>query len=230
MRLASLFGLKARLRRLRIMAGEGALALEDRAQLIRIAFADERERLRSVLLLLVAVTGLTTVAIALLSVAIVVQFWDTPYRTTAAWLLAALWVGLWIIAAALLMSHLRKPSAAFEPVREVLEQDMAWFHANFGSDEAGAPETPRDSPPPGRDELLARVARQRMRIATLQDAAEGAGEAPVPRESPSAMAMRVAREHPIATGMATTAVIAVLGPRRVLRWAATIAPIVWRMR
>ena len=95
MSLSDLLGLKSRLRRLRILAGEGALAAEDRAQLLKLAWDEEKKRLGTMLGVAVAVIGLTTVAIALLSVAIVVHFWDTPYRTMAAWVLAFLWVGLW---------------------------------------------------------------------------------------------------------------------------------------
>ena len=83
---------------LRILAGEGALAAEDRAQLLRMAWEDEKQRLQAMLGLVIAVVGLTTVAVALLSVAVVVHFWDTPYRITAAWVGGAVWVGLWLAA------------------------------------------------------------------------------------------------------------------------------------
>jgi hypothetical protein len=42
--------------------------------------------------------------------------------------------------------------------------------------------------------------------------------------------MRIAREHPVATGVAAAAVVAVLGPRRLVRWASVIVPVLWRMR
>jgi hypothetical protein len=230
MNLASVFGLKARLRRLRILAGEGALALEDRTQLLRFAFEDERRRLGAALLLMVAVVGLTTVAVALLSVAVVVQYWDSPQRNTVAWLVAALWVGLWIVAIALLVLSLRKASDSFEPARETFQQDLAWFHASFGSD-TELQEVRSEQPPVTRAELLARIERQRRRVATLQAASSDAREAAAEkRETASAAAVRIAREHPVATGMAGAAVLAVLGPKRVLRWAVTIAPVLWRMR
>jgi hypothetical protein len=41
MRLLSLLGLDRRLRRLRIAAGEGALAAEDRAKLLKLAWDEE---------------------------------------------------------------------------------------------------------------------------------------------------------------------------------------------
>jgi hypothetical protein len=61
MRLRSLFGLDARIRRLRIAAAEGALAAEDRVQLLRMTWEDEKQRLKLMLVFVVAVLGLTTV-------------------------------------------------------------------------------------------------------------------------------------------------------------------------
>lgn len=227
MKLTDLFGLRSRLRRLRIMAGEGALALEDRTHLLRFAWHDEKERLRLILGLVVAVVGLTTVAAALLSVAVVVQFWDTPQRALVAWLVAALWVLLWLVAVVMLVQKLGMASKAFEPARDVFERDVAWFHENFGADDE---EVRRPPPPVSRDELLTRIERQRLRVETLQAAANDVGAAPVPSETASAAAVRIAREHPVATGMASAAVLAVLGPKRLVRWAAVVAPVLWRMR
>jgi hypothetical protein len=96
MRLLSLFGLNARMRRLRIAAAEGALAAEDRVQLLRMAWEDEKQRLKLMLVLVVAVLGLTTVTVALLSMAVVVHFWETPHRIAAAWSVAGVWVVLWL--------------------------------------------------------------------------------------------------------------------------------------
>ena len=73
--------------------------------------------------------------------------------------------------------------------------------------------------------------RQRERIATLQggrDTQPASGE-PV-NESPAATALRVAREHPVAVGVAAAAAVAVIRPKRLLRWATVIAPVLWRMR
>ncbi|MDM0073963.1 phage holin family protein [Variovorax sp. J2P1-59] len=230
MRLSALFGLRSQLRRLRILAGEGALAAEDRALLLRFAWQDEKKRLQRILGLVIAVIGLTTIAIALLSVAIVVHFWDTPHRITAAWVVAAAWVGLWLAAVMALMSTLGKSSEAFDPAREAFERDLAWVQESLGRHPSA--EATREHRPVTREEVLARIERQRERVGTLQAAAAGAGEPPSPRadESASATAMRLAREHPIATGVAAATVVAVVGPRRLVRWAAVIVPVIWRMR
>ena len=228
MRLLSLLGLDARLRRLRIALGEGALAAEDRVQLLKLAWEEERQRLRLLLALVVAVIGLTTVTVALLSVAVVVHFWDTPHRVAAAWSVAVVWIVLWVIAVVALMNTLRRASGAFEPARREFERDWEWLQARF--DLGDEEESSREPRPRSREELLARIAHQRERIATLQAASPKVAERATADETASAAALRIAREHPIATGAVAAAAAAVIGPRRLLRWAAVIVPVLWRMR
>ncbi|SDH34494.1 phage holin family protein [Variovorax sp. OV700] len=242
MRLLSLFGLDARLRRLRIAAAEGALAAEDRVQLLRMAWEDEKQRLKLMLVLVVAVLGLTTVAVALLSMAVVVHFWETPHRISAAWSVAGVWVVLWLGAAVSLYLSLRNASNSFMPARHEFERDWAWVQDSFGlgKDPDQDEEAPRPPRPATREELLARMERQRERIATMQGAGAapqpaggsgGAGsEAPPADESAAAAALRIAREHPVATGVVAAVAVVVIRPRRLLRWAAFIAPVLWRMR
>ncbi|GAA4356110.1 hypothetical protein GCM10023165_48890 [Variovorax defluvii] len=230
MSLLSFLGLDARVRRWRIAAGEGALAAEDRVRLLRLAWEQERQRLRTLLALAIAVIGLTTVTVALLSVAVVVHFWDTPSRVTAAWSVAVLWIVLWVIAVLALARTVRGASDAFEPARREFERDWEWLQVRFNlgrEDEPSAGERASLT----REEVLARIARQRERIATLQaPPLRSAAAAAPPDESPSAAALRIAREHPVATGAVAAASVAVIGPRRLLRWAAVIVPVLWRMR
>jgi uncharacterized membrane protein YqjE len=229
MKLQSLFGLGARVRRVRIVVREGALAAEDRMQLLRMALDEEKHRYREMLLLMVAVIGLTTVSVALVSVALVVHFWDTPYRVTSAWLVAALWIVLWLVAVSKLMRALTGARGAVEATRQEFARDWSWIRHRLG---AGHHEDePAEPRPVTHAELLARIERQRLRIMTL----EGAGPADLPGAPPQdetagAAALRLAREHPVATGVAAAAVVAVLGPRRLVRWAAVVAPVLWRMR
>src|SRR5689334_2395523 len=143
-KILSLLGLEARIRRLKIAVGEGAMAAEDRAQLIRMAWDAEKQRLQSVIVLTVAVLALTTVTVALLSVAIVVHFWDSPYRATAAWCVALVWVLLWLGAVIALLSNLRQANAAIEPAKLELARDWAWVQDRLGiGNEGQPPGTPR---------------------------------------------------------------------------------------
>ena len=231
MKLLSLFGLDRRLRRLRIAAGEGALAAEDRAQLVRMAWEEEKHRLRLLLALALLVVGLTTVMVALLSVAVVVHFWETPHRIAAAWSVAVVWLVLWIAALLGLVTTVRNSANGFGAARREFERDWHWLRRRIGSDAARAP---RHAPAATREELLARIARQRERIATLEEdrpAEGGAGpRPPPPDETASEAALRLARTHPVAAGALAVGAVAVLGPRRIVRWAAWLGPILWRMR
>ena len=239
MRLLSLFGLNARLRRLRIAAAEGALAAEDRVQLLRMAWEDEKQRLKLMLVLVVAVLGLTTVAVALVSMAVVVHFWDTPHRVAAAWSVAGVWIVLWLGAAVGLFLTVRNASNSFAPARHEFERDWTWVQDRFGlgKDPDQDEEAPRPRRPATREELLARMDRQRERIATMQGdprkpqpAGAAAPEAPPADETASAAALRIAREHPVATGVVAAVALVVIRPKRLLRWAAVVAPVLWRMR
>lgn len=233
-RLLSFLGLDARIRRVRIAAGESAMAIEDRAQLVRMAWDEEKHRLKQMLLLIVAVIGLTTVAVALLSVAVVVHFWESPHRATAAWSVAGIWIALWALSLFGLVATLRNASDAFKPSRREFDRDWAWVQDRLGIGNHGQPEgTPRPTRPETREQLLARIARQRQRIAVLQAAdtqPANPPSAPPPNETPAESAARLLRTHPVAAGVAAAALVAVVKPRRLLRWAAFVAPVLWRMR
>ena len=79
----SLLGLEAFVARWRANVIEGAIAAEDRLELARLEWLDQKQRLQQMLVLLIAVTGLTVVTLVLVSMAILVQFWDTPHRVMA---------------------------------------------------------------------------------------------------------------------------------------------------
>lgn len=231
MKLLSLFGLDRRLRRLQVAAAEGAQAAEDRAQLLRLAWDEEKHRLKLVLAQALIVLGLTTVAVALLSVAVVVHFWDTPHRIAAAWSVALGWLALWLAAVLGLIATLRGSANGFAAARREFAHDWHWLRRRIGH---GAVRAARPSQPPTREELKARIARQRERIAMLEDTAvvgadANATSAPAD-ESVSEAALRLAREHPVATAVLVAGTVAVLGPRRIVRWAAWLGPVLWRMR
>ncbi|HYP82553.1 phage holin family protein [Variovorax sp.] len=226
-RLLAVTGLSRRIQKVKIAAGESALAAEDRAQLLRFAWEGERDRVRLLLLLVVAVMGLTTVAVALLSVAVVVHFWETPQRATAAWAVAAAWGVVWIVCVTWMWRVLHRKSPAIEDVQLQFARDWHWVQAQIGSRPANrALRQPR---PATREELLARMERQRERIRTLQHPPPGSGAARQDNDL-SATLTELVREHPVATAAVAAAVVAAVKPRRVVRLATWLAPIIWRMR
>ncbi|SFM40560.1 phage holin family protein [Variovorax sp. OV329] len=227
-RLLALTGLDAKLRHVRVAAGEGALAAEDRAQLLRLAWEEEKQRLHLITLLVVAVMGLTTVAVALLSVAVVVHFWDTPHRSAAAWTVAIVWAVVWLGFLLWLVKALRSKTEGIDLARREFARDWHWVQAQIGS----RPRDPalREPRPANRDELLARMERQRERILRLQNPLPGSG-ASMPQEAPlSQMVTQTLREHPVATAAVAFGVVAAVGPRRLLRMATWALPLFWKLR
>ena len=121
----SLLGLDVLAARCRANVIEGAIAAEDRLLLARLEWLDQKRRLQQLLVLLIAVTGLTMVALVLLSMAVLVQFWDTPHRGLAAWLVACTWLVVWCAAIVKLVSVGRQLGNGFALTRRELSQDWS---------------------------------------------------------------------------------------------------------
>ncbi len=119
----SLLGLDHLLARVRVAAIEGAIAVEDRLDLARLEWQDQKRSLLQLLILAVAVTGLTVVSMVVLSIAVVVHFWDTPHRGLAGWLVSAVWLVLWVLALLGLLRAARRAGNGFALTRQELAQD-----------------------------------------------------------------------------------------------------------
>ena len=119
----SLLGLEAFVARWRANVIEGAIAAEDRLELARLEWLDQKQRLQQMLVLLIAVTGLTVVTLVLVSIAILVQFWDTPHRVMVAWVVASVWLVAWCAAIIKLVSVARSTGSGFALTRRELSQD-----------------------------------------------------------------------------------------------------------
>jgi uncharacterized membrane protein YqjE len=81
----SILGLEALVARWRANVIEAAIAAEDRLDLARLEWQDLKHRLQQVLVLTIVVAGLTVVALIMLSLAVVVHFWDTPFSWHGWW-------------------------------------------------------------------------------------------------------------------------------------------------
>lgn len=119
----SLLGLEGMAARWRANAIEGAIAVEDRVDLARLEWADLKQRLQQLLVLTIVVGGLTVVALIMLSLAVLVHFWDSPQRVLVAWLVAGLWVLGWAGALAALVSVAQRAGNGFALTRQELAQD-----------------------------------------------------------------------------------------------------------
>ena len=119
----SALGLDALVARYRAAVIEAAIATEDRVELAKLEWKSQRDRLQAILVLTIALGGLTVVAMVLLSFAILIQFWDSPDRTTVAWVIAAVWVAAWAGVLWALLSALRKSRSPFVQTRAELARD-----------------------------------------------------------------------------------------------------------
>jgi len=251
MNLLSLLGIDAQLEKLRNAVGEGALAVEDRVQLAQMEWQEEKNRLKLVFTFALALLGLTVVAMTILSLAVVVQFWDSPDRAKAAWMVAGAWLALWLGAVIGLISLMRRGEAAFGPTREELGKDWASLKSDIAPGHqrrSQARDKAKAERPVSKQALLERIARQRERLAQKTDVppvqtdavgrsvlpssahavAQGGADAAPPSQFRSAT-MRNLQEHPVATlavAGGVVATVAALGPRRVLRMASWVLPLV----
>ncbi|MBW8464684.1 phage holin family protein [Acidovorax sp.] len=119
----SLLGLESLAARWRANVIEGAIAVEDRVDLARLEWADLKQRFQQLLVLTIVVTGLTVVALIMLSIAVLVYFWDTPQRTLVAWLVAGVWTLGWVAALVALVSVAQRAGNGFALTRRELAQD-----------------------------------------------------------------------------------------------------------
>ena len=119
----SLLGLRAFIDRWRAYAIEGAIGVDDRATLFRLEFQEYKRGLFTALGIAIAVAALTVVMLIAASGAIVVQYWDTPDRIMAAWIVVAVWAVLWCIGVGVLWTLVGKAGNGFSATRQELAHD-----------------------------------------------------------------------------------------------------------
>lgn len=119
----SLLGLEGLIARWRANVIEGAIAAEDRMDLARSEWAALKQRLQQLLILTIVVAGLTVVALIMVSLAVLVHFWDSPQRGLVAWLVAGVWALGWAGALVALVSVGQRAGSGFALTRSELAQD-----------------------------------------------------------------------------------------------------------
>lgn len=119
----ALLGLDVVVARWRVAAIEGAIAVEDRMELAKLEWQDQKRYIRRVLVLAMAVAGLTVVSMVMLSMAVLVQFWDTPHRNAAGWAVAFVWLTAWLGLLVALLRSLQRAEGGFPLTRRELAQD-----------------------------------------------------------------------------------------------------------
>ena len=123
----SLLGLDETLARARTLINEGAIAAEDRIDLLTLEWQAQKKNLLWLVIMGLVVAGLTIVALTVLSGAIIISFWDTPNRMLATWLVAGAWIVIWIAVLIFLVVTANKAASPFQLTKTVLHKDWAAF-------------------------------------------------------------------------------------------------------
>lgn len=119
----SLLGLDAYKERVQACIAEGGQAARDRLQLAALELVQEKKRLQTLLVLAALVMALGTVAMLLLSLAVLVHFWDTPHRGAVAWVIAGVWLFAWALVVYALLAALRQKRPLLALTRAELARD-----------------------------------------------------------------------------------------------------------
>ncbi len=123
MSILSFFGIDALLNKVRESTVELTIAIDDRVALAQLEWEEEKRRLLTMGALVLVGLGLTMAFLIATSFAVVVNFWDTPYRIRAAWGVSGVWFVLWCVAGFWmwrLTAHISRP---FSLTREELAKD-----------------------------------------------------------------------------------------------------------
>lgn len=113
------------LQKARYLAGMALERVDDYLQLVRISAEIQRQELKRRIVGFLIMGMLVLLALIFLGLAIVVTFWDTPYRTISAWVVAGVY-GLGAVVAYLVLNDesIAKPASPFETLRDELQQDI----------------------------------------------------------------------------------------------------------
>ena len=119
----SLLGIDSLLSSCRQSLSETALAAEDRAELAQLEWQEHKSSIKTLVVLAIALGALTVVMLIVLSIALMIQFWDTSYRTAVAWCLAGGWVLVWALCLWRALSAANQLSNPFKLTRHELKTD-----------------------------------------------------------------------------------------------------------
>lgn len=123
MNLISLLGLDSLMERWRVNLNEAAIAAEDRVDLAQLEWQQHKRSMQTLAVLAIVLGALTVVVLIVLSMAVLVQFWDSEHRRLVAWLLVGSWVLIWGLGLWRLLAAVRQLSSPFRLTRRELRSD-----------------------------------------------------------------------------------------------------------
>lgn len=119
----SLLGLDSLLESWRANLNEAAIAAEDRVDLAQLEWQQHKRSMQALLVLAVVLGALTVVVLIIVSMAVLVQFWNSEHRKLVAWLLAAAWALVWGLGLWRLLCAVKQLSNPFRLTRRELQSD-----------------------------------------------------------------------------------------------------------
>jgi uncharacterized membrane protein YqjE len=122
---SSILGLDRHLEKYRQRVADVASGAEDRLALFLIEWEEEKQRLRHFVALILVGTVLSAVLMIALSAALVLQFWETPWRLLVTWGVALLWSLAWLAVILALVRSIGRGRNAFAATRRELQLDWS---------------------------------------------------------------------------------------------------------
>ena len=119
----SLLGLDVFVARWRLASAESVLAAQDRLELAQLEWKEQKRHWFKLMGLVLAVLALAVLSLVVFSMALIIQFWDTPQRVLVAWLVAGGWVIVWAAMLATLVSVAQRAGSGFALTRSELAHD-----------------------------------------------------------------------------------------------------------
>lgn len=110
---------------MRQAVSEGSSAIEARVLLAKQEWAEEKRRLQQLTMLLLICVVLLLGVLGGASIAVVVSFWDTPSRITAAWCVVLFWGVAWAITMVKLVQTLKRSKQSFVLTKQELAEDWS---------------------------------------------------------------------------------------------------------
>ncbi|WP_176461443.1 phage holin family protein [Bordetella genomosp. 1] len=139
--------LRARLARLSLAARFAAGRIGQYGELLHLELALYRQSLVRSLIALVALVFAGLGAAAFLSIAVLVHYWETPWRRTTGWAIAGVWIGVAVIS--LLLARRNAPDGLpFQSLGTQLRLDAQALRESTGLASAVPPAAPTADEPP----------------------------------------------------------------------------------
>lgn len=110
---------------------EAVSGFDARAELAKQEWVEEKQRLGRVVFWSCLCLGFATALLFAVSIAVVVTFWDSSYRTLAAWSVVGVWFLGMLVSLLVLRALMKRGQASFEYTKRELGRDWQALKDQF---------------------------------------------------------------------------------------------------